>query len=143
MENKKPIRLIKEDEKLKLYQPDTDMLFTKEMEEYSNRVLGELEDIDGFILKGRSPSCGIKDVKVYNGRGKVPVIEKDLGVFGGAVLDKFPDLPIEEEGRLTNLKIREHFLTKLYTIKNFKEKVENTEKMKDLVKFHADTNIYL
>lgn len=138
---RKPIRLIEEDEKLEVYQPESEKLFTKEMKEYNDRVLDGLEDIDGFILKGRSPSCGIKDVKVYNGRGKAPVLRKDAGVFGGAVLEKFPHLPIEEEGRLTNLKIREHFLTKLYTMKRFK-RIEETGTMKNLVKFHAD-NKYL
>lgn len=138
---RKPIRLIRENDKLELYQPETEEIFTKEMEEYNDRVLGGLEDIDGFILKGRSPSCGIKDVKVYNGRGKAPVLEKDAGVFGRAVLEKFAHLPIEEEGRLTNLKIREHFLTKLYTMKRFKG-IEKSGKMKDLVKFHGD-NKYL
>lgn len=138
---RKPIRLIKEDGKFELYQTATDKLFTQEMQEYNDRVLDTLEDIDGFILKGRSPSCGIKDVKVYNGRGKAPVLGKDAGVFGGAVLEKFPHLPVDEEGRLTNLKIREHFLTKLYTMKRFK-KIEKEGAMKDLVGFHAD-NKYL
>lgn len=138
---RKSIRLIQENDKQELYQPETEKIFTKEMDEYSRTTLNNLEDIDGFILKGRSPSCGIKDVKVYNGRGKVPVLGKDRGVFGGAVLDKFPYLPVEEEGRLTNLKIREHFLTKLYTMMRFKE-IENNGKMKDLVKFHGD-NKYL
>ena len=138
---RKPIRLIQEDGRLELYQPATDLLFTGDMNDYNERVLGSLEDIDGFILKGRSPSCGIKDVKVYNGRGKVPTMGKDAGIFGGAVLERFPHVPVEEEGRLTNLKIREHFLTKLYTMKRFK-KVEREGTMKDLVKFHAD-NKYL
>lgn len=138
---RKSIRLIKEDGKLELYQPGTEEIYTKEMNDYTEETLNSLEDIDGFILKGRSPSCGIKDVKVYNGRGKAPVLEKDAGIFGKAVLEKFSHLPIEEEGRLTNLKIREHFLTKLYTMKRFKE-VEKMGKMKDLVKFHGD-NKYL
>lgn len=138
---RKPIRLIKEGEDLELYQPETGRLFTKDMEEYNHKTLSNLEDIDGFILKGRSPSCGIKDVKLYSGREKGPVVGKGKEVFGGAVLDKFPYLPVEEEGRLTNLKLREHFLTKLYTMKRFKETVENG-KMKDIVKFHAD-NKYL
>lgn len=138
---RKPIRLIKEDDKLEVYQPETDILFTKEMYAYNDEVMSQLEDVDGFILKGRSPSCGIKDVKIHNGRGKSPVLEKDAGIFGGEVLKRFNHLPIEEEGRLTNLKIREHFLTKLYTMKRFK-KIEESGAMKELVKFHAD-NKYL
>lgn len=49
------------------------------MNEYTEQTLNDSEDIDGFILKGRSPSCGIKDIKVYNGIGKTPVLEKDAG----------------------------------------------------------------
>ena len=138
---RKPIRLIVEGEDLELYQPEIGKLFTEEMEEYNRETLGNLEDIDGFILKGRSPSCGIKDVKLYKGRERGPVVGKERGIFGGAVLDAFPHLPVEEEGRLTNLKLREHFLTKLYTMKRFKETVEGG-KMKDIVGFHAD-NKYL
>ncbi len=136
-----PIRLINEDERLEVYQPETDRLFTDDMKKYNRETLNNLKDIDGFILKGRSPSCGIQDVKIYNGRDKGPAVTKDKGIFAGAVLDKFYHLPIEEEGRLTNLKIREHFLTKLYTMRRFKE-ITSDGKMKDIIKFHAD-NKYL
>lgn len=136
-----PIRLIIEDEKLELYQVETDTFFTDDMKEYNRQTLDSLRDIDGFILKGRSPSCGIKDVKLYKGKERGPVVGKERGIFGGEVIDKFSHLPIEEEGRLTNLKIREHFLTKLYTMKRFKETMEDAS-IKDLIKFHAD-NKYL
>jgi len=33
------------------------------------RYLGGLGEVDGFILKSRSPSCGIKDTKIYSGEG--------------------------------------------------------------------------
>lgn len=138
---REPIRLIKEDDELKLYQPGSEEFFTEEMNQYSKDILDSIEDVDGFILKGRSPSCGIKDVKIHNGRGKAPVLEKGAGVFASHVQARYPYLPIEEEGRLTNLKIREHFLTKLYTMKSFKE-VERSKSMKELVKFHSE-NKYL
>lgn len=138
---REPIRLIKENGRIELYQPATESLFTDEMNEYSKNILDNIGDIDGFILKGRSPSCGIKDVKVHNGRGRAPVLEKDMGIFAAHVKNRFAHLPIEEEGRLTNLKIREHFLTKLYTMMKFKE-IEKSKSMKDLVKFHSN-NKYL
>lgn len=138
---REPIRLILENEKLELYQPATENLYTDEMERYSIEKLEEIGDVDGFILKGRSPSCGIKDVKIYNGRGKAPNIGKDVGVFAKHVIEKYPHLAIEEEGRLTNLKIREHFLTKLYTMMNFKKAMASNS-MAELVKFHSN-NKYL
>ena len=138
---REPIRLILENEKLELYQPATENLYTDEMERYSIEKLEEIGDVDGFILKGRSPSCGIKDVKIYNGRRKAPNIGKDVGVFAKHVIEKYPHLAIEEEGRLTNLKIREHFLTKLYTMMNFKKAMASNS-MAELVKFHSN-NKYL
>ena len=59
---RKPIRLVMEDDKLDLYQPSTGKICTKEMEEYSLNFLDSLGEVHGFILKGRSPSCGTKDV---------------------------------------------------------------------------------
>lgn len=138
---REPIRLILEDDNLELYQPATDTVYTEKMNSYSIEKLEEIEDVDGFILKGRSPSCGIKDVKVYNGRGKAPNVGKDIGIFARHVIDRYPYLAIEEEGRLTNLKIREHFLTKLYTMKKFK-RVVRSKSMSELVKFHSK-NKYL
>lgn len=138
---REPIRLILEDDNLELYQPATDTVYTEKMNSYSIEKLEEIEDVDGFILKGRSPSCGIKDVKVYNGRGKAPNAGKDIGIFARHVIDRYPYLAIEEEGRLTNLKIREHFLTKLYTMKKFK-RVVRSKSMSELVKFHSN-NKYL
>lgn len=138
---REPIRLILENSKLELYQPATEEIYTDKMDIYSLEKLEEIGDVDGFILKGRSPSCGIKDVKVYNGRGKAPNVGKDIGIFAGHVIDKHPYLAIEEEGRLTNLKIREHFLTKLYTMMNFKN-VMRSGSMGQLVKFHSN-NKYL
>lgn len=64
------VRLVLVDDKLELYQPKNDWFVTDEMNEYSHRVLSEINDVEGAILKGRSPTCGIKDVKIYHGTKK-------------------------------------------------------------------------
>ena len=92
-------------------------------------------------MKGRSPSCGIKDVKIYLGKETYRGTIKGGGIFATAVMEEYPDLPIEEEGRLTNYTLREHFLTKLYTFYKFQQVCESNS-MKELVKFHSD-NKYL
>ena len=56
---------------------------------------------------------------------KSPVIGKSMGLFAAEMEKHFPYLPIEEEGRLTNLIIREHFFTKLYAIFNFKKMAQS------------------
>lgn len=124
-----------------LIQPATKMDITKQMNEFSQEFLDNVGDIDGFILKNRSPSCGLNDVKVYGGVEKSPVVRTSSGLFGTKVKEGFAHLAIEDEGRLKNFTIREHFLTKLFTIAAFK-KLKNEGLLADLVEFHA-RNKYL
>lgn len=135
------LRLIKEKDEVKLFQVKNKKDLTKQMQDYSKEILNSFSDIDAFILKARSPSCGIKDVKVYSGIEKAPVVGKSAGIFAKEVEEKYPYLPIEDEGRLTNLRIREHFFTKLYTIFNFKN-IAKKKSIADLSNFHAK-NKYL
>lgn len=135
------LRLIKVQDGIELVQPKSKKYLTYDMKKYSQEILKDISDIDGIILKGRSPSCGIKDVKVYSGMEKSPVIGKSMGLFAAEMEKHFPYLPIEEEGRLTNLIIREHFFTKLYAIFNFKKMAQN-KSMKKLADYHAK-NKYL
>lgn len=80
------LRLIKKNDNIDLVQPNSGRYLTKEMQKYSQETLEKFSDVDGFILKGRSPSCGIKDVKVYSGLVKSPVIEKSEGIFAKELL---------------------------------------------------------
>lgn len=138
------LRLISEnsDVKLKSYIQGID--FTKEMIDYSNSIKPEIDSFnpDGFILKSRSPSCGINDVKVYSSIGKVPPLNfKVKGIFGQKIFDFYPDSIIEDEGRLMNFTIRENFYTVIFTMSDFR----NTKKlgtMKALINFHTK-NKYL
>ncbi len=117
---------------------------TEDMVRYAENKADELKDesLDGFILKGRSPSCGVKDVKMYKSFGKAPAIpKKTSGVFGGIIDEKFNMVPVEDEGRLTNFSIREHFYTRIFTTAKFRI-IKKNMKMFDLVKFHSD-NKYL
>lgn len=63
-------------------------------------------------------------MKAYSGSAKAGALSKMPGFFGGAVVNSFPDLAIEDEGRLRNLNIREPFLTRLYALDSFR-KVQN------------------
>ncbi|NRZ96752.1 YbgA family protein [Clostridium tetanomorphum] len=136
------LRIVKEKEELYLIQPKTEKDFTREMVEFSKEFIENLENIDGFILKSRSPSCGIKDVKVYIGRGKSSASEKGRGFFAEKVINKFPNYAIEDEGRLTNYKIRERFLTRIYINAAFRE-IKYGNSMGELVEFHSKNKMLL
>lgn len=137
-----PIRVVSQDGSLRLVQPATGKDVTEAMQRFSESYLSSTGPVDGFILKGRSPSCGIKDVKVYPGAGKVAAESKSAGFFGGKALEMFPDLPIEEEGRLTNFKIREHFLTRIFALAQLRSVVASGA-MRQLVRFQSDNKLLL
>lgn len=138
------LRLVSSDGSIKLlsYNLGTDR--TDEMLGYSKRIAKEILKFhpDGFILKSRSPSCGNKDVKVYGDIGKAaPLPMKANGIFGGYMTDAFPGIMFEDEGRLLNFSIREHFYTFIFTLADYRENVEG-KGMKELVAFQS-RNKYL
>ncbi len=136
------IRIISKNSELRLVQPATGLDVTEKMRSFTARFLGSLSGIDGFILKFRSPSCGIKGIKVYSGSSNSGAVSKVSGFFGGAAAKAFHCLAIEDEGRLRNFNIREHFLTKLYTLASFRE-VENEASVSALIKFHTVNKLLL
>jgi uncharacterized protein YbgA (DUF1722 family)/uncharacterized protein YbbK (DUF523 family) len=115
-----PIKIVRQKSELHLVQPSTGRDISAEMHTFSDQFLGSLSVVDGFILKSRSPSCGIKDVKLYTGKQGEMASEKTVGMFAAHVLERFGGLAIEDEGRLTNLRLREHWLTKLYLHARFR-----------------------
>lgn len=114
------------------------------MQKFSSDFIDSLdkESLDGAVLKSRSPSCGIKDVKVYKSFGKSsPHSKKTKGIFAKNLIDRFESLAVEDEGRLTNYDIREHFLTRIFTLAEFKS-LKSDMNINSLIKFHSE-NKYL
>jgi uncharacterized protein YbgA (DUF1722 family)/uncharacterized protein YbbK (DUF523 family) len=137
-----PIRIVEQGGTYYLKQLNTQRDITGDMTSFAETYLADLGDMDGFILKDRSPSCGIKDVKVYPSLGKSAVTGKRSGFFASKVLEKYPHIPIESEGRLKNYNIREHFLTRLFVAATFRA-VKGSARMKDLVGFHTRNKLLL
>ncbi|MBI45656.1 MAG: cytoplasmic protein [Candidatus Marinimicrobia bacterium] len=127
------IRIIENKEERLLFQPETGKDFSKKMNAFSVKYLKNIIDIDGFIVKADSPSCGLKSAKIYPKKNNCPAKKRDNGFFTGHILSMFPNYPIEEEKRLNNVFIREHFYTSIFTIADFRT-VDNID---SLYKYHA------
>lgn len=113
---------------------------SQEMRALTIKLVADLPKVYGAILKAGSPSCGVKNVKVYPKAGKISAVhKKGTGYFAKEAMETLSFCAIEDEGRLTNQRIREHFLTKLFTFWNF-DQLPLT--MKAIGNFHAD-NKYL
>jgi uncharacterized protein YbgA (DUF1722 family)/uncharacterized protein YbbK (DUF523 family) len=137
-----PVRVVLLEGEPRLVQPATGRDVTEEMRAFAHAFLSRLDAVDGFLLKGRSPSCGIQEVKIYPPGEKVAPVGKGEGFFGRAVKERFPTWPVEEEGRLKNFRLREHFLIRLFTLARFRQ-VRTAGKMGDLVRFHTDHKFLL
>ena len=131
-----PIRIVREGEKTILFQPASGDEVTREMENYIHSFFSELGEVDGFLLKSRSPSCGPWQVKVYNSKNAQGSLGKGAGIFGGYIVEHFDGYPIEDEGRLKNFVLREHYFTSLFTMAKFRD-LKEQQKMHRLVDFHT------
>ncbi len=108
-----------------LIQRETEKDITKKVEEIAKSWLSENQNMDGMILKGRSPSCGVKAVKMYDMKKGYLISAKNQGLFPELVLKKKPAMLLEEEGRLTNAKLRDHFLARLFIQAEFRSVMES------------------
>lgn len=101
----------------------------------------DLSAFDGVILKCKSPTCGLKDVKLYGGHGKRPALpETTSGFFGEAVKRLMSHVPIEDDGRLKHFNIREHFFMSVFLRYDFRRVCElcrNSSSLGPLVAFHS------
>ena len=73
----------------------------------------EREELCGFIFKSRSPSSGMRQIKVYAGRATCPS-STGVGIFARAFMERFPLLPVEEDGRLNDPALRENFIERIF-----------------------------
>ncbi|HER43712.1 MAG TPA: DUF1722 domain-containing protein [Candidatus Eisenbacteria bacterium] len=139
---REPIRIVRTKGELRLVQPATGRDVTDEMVSFSERFLDALPPVDGFILKSRSPSCGLKEAKIHASADKPGGVGKGSGFFASAVSERYPMLPVEDEGRLTNFRIREHFLTRIFALARFRA-IRESGLMKDVVSFQAANKLLL
>jgi uncharacterized protein YbgA (DUF1722 family)/uncharacterized protein YbbK (DUF523 family) len=92
-------------------------------------------DLCGYILKKDSPSCGMERVKIYH--QDMPT-KKGVGIYAQRLLENFPCLPVEEEGRLEDAHLRENFIQRVYIYSRWKQMLEQGVSIACLQVFHAN-----
>lgn len=108
------IELVRIGEDVRLRFTTSDRDITDAMREFAARRVPELkmENLSGYILKRGSPSCGMQEVKVRHSTGEIDRI--GIGLFAEALVAHFPHLPVEEEGRLAEPKLRADWLSRVF-----------------------------
>jgi uncharacterized protein YbbK (DUF523 family) len=108
-----PVRLVRSGGGARMVQPSTGRDLTQATEGFSRAYLGGVGDVDGFILKSRSPSCGIRDARRFHSDLEDAGYNTGPGLFTARVLERFPHAAVEDELRLADPHVRDQFLTRL------------------------------
>jgi uncharacterized protein YbbK (DUF523 family) len=137
-----PIRLERQGDDVRLRQPSTGRDLTDAMDGFGDGFLARLGSVDGFVLKSRSPSCGIGDVKLHGGSDDDKVVTVMSGRFADAVLRRFPDVAAEDEVGLADSYRRHHWLTRVFTRATLREAVDS-DGAGALRSFHAAYRLLL
>lgn len=111
---------------------------TDGMHAWSARRLDQLarEDLCGYVLKKDSPSCGMERVKLYPAGGGM-ASRAGRGLFAQALLARFPLLPVEEEGRLSDPRLRENFIERIFAYRRLTDLFRTRWTPGSLVAFHT------
>ena len=96
------VLLYKKDNQIRMIEPNSMKDYTEEIINYSENFLKSVGEVDGFLLKAKSPSCGVKDAKLYQENLKGLTNGKSSGLFAQKTMDHYSYLPVEDEGRLND-----------------------------------------
>ena len=109
---------------------------TDSMNAWSKRRVEALsrEDLDGYVLKKDSPSCGMERVKVYGG---AVAAREGRGLYAEALIARLPLLPVEEEGRLHDARLRENFIERVFAYRRLKDLFAARWSIGSVVRFHT------
>ncbi len=137
------IRLMDEGHGTRLVAPSSGEDFTHRMNAYADRKIRELAavDLDGYVLKKNSPSCGLERIKVY--RDGNPYRKDASGLFASKLLERWPALPVEDEGRLNDPKLRETFIEQVFCRNRWRGLIKRGLTRRSLIAFHTAHKLLL
>jgi uncharacterized protein YbgA (DUF1722 family)/uncharacterized protein YbbK (DUF523 family) len=132
------MRLVGSKEDYRLLTNKTGIDHTDKMLAFCAPTIARLkeEDLCGYIFKSKSPSSGMERVKIYPAQGG-PAAKTGVGIFAREFMQAFPLLPVEEEGRLHDARLRENFIERIFIMQRWRQLKSHQPKAGDLVRFHT------
>lgn len=132
------MRLVGDENSPRLMTGKTKQDKTEQLCGWSEKRLDELElkNLCGYILKKGSPSCGMGGVRIYHEKNGMPYASS-AGLFAKMLKERFPLLPIEDEGRLHDPGLRENFIERVFVYHRWQQFRQDGFTMKGLVEFHS------
>jgi len=114
---------------------ETDL--TQALEQFAESQQGKLKEVRGYVLKSKSPSCGMKAVKLHKSLNGMMLGKFGVGVYAKRLMELFPHLPIEEEGRLNDAVLRENFIERVFAYHEWLKIESCGWRAKHLIDFHS------
>lgn len=131
------IRLTKVNDNIRLTETKNESVdHTERLIMYTKKKLDDIQSVNlcGYIVCAKSPTCGMERVKIYSNH----MAEKSgVGLYTQALMQRFPWLPVEEDGRLHDPVLRENFISRIYCLYDFRMNVEPDPSVKNLIDFHS------
>jgi uncharacterized protein YbbK (DUF523 family) len=117
---REPMNLVQDRTRIRMVGVGTGIDQTDVIEQWAAKRLDELEneDLDGYVLKKDSPSCGREHVPLHHADGQMT--RTGRGLFAAALMERMPSLPIEDEGRLPDPAVRETFIERVFAYHQLK-----------------------
>jgi uncharacterized protein YbbK (DUF523 family)/uncharacterized protein YbgA (DUF1722 family) len=137
------MRLVRVEDNVRLLTVKTGIDLTDRMERFSRPRLSALagEHLSGYVLKKDSPSCGLERVKVYDPHGSP--VRGGRGLYAAALVEAYPYLPVEEEGRLADPRLRDNFVKRVFAYWRLRGLFDGRWTVGDLVRFHTAHKLLL
>jgi uncharacterized protein YbgA (DUF1722 family)/uncharacterized protein YbbK (DUF523 family) len=137
------MRLVRAGNDVRLVTVRTARDVTAQLDRFAERRVAQLaaEDLCGYVLKKDSPSCGLERVKVYDPGGMAA--RDGRGRFAAALLARLPELPVEEEGRLSDPKLRDNFVERVFAYRRLKDLFAQRWTQAGLLEFHTAHKLVL
>src|SRR5262245_61233779 len=137
------MRLVRAGRATRLITVKTKNDVTARLDRYVQRRVSalRLEELSGYVFKKDSPSCGVLRVKVYDSRGAMT--RSGRGLFAAAVIEEMPNLPVEEEGRLSDSRLRENFVERVFAYWRLRSLFIEAWTIRELIRFHTAHKLIL
>ncbi len=110
---------------------------TESLARFARARSAHLETVCGYVFMERSPSCGLYSVPVYAPDGGKPVSRTGRGGYARPVLERYPLLPVEENGRLFDAGIRESFIARVFAYAHWRRLCATAPTPGRLIEFHS------
>lgn len=140
---REPVRLVRSGGELRMVGTESGVDHSRAMHRYAARRVSELAKLDlcGYVLKKGSPSCGMAGVKVHPARKGVTATGR--GLYSDALTRALPHLPVEEEARLADRRLREHFIERIFACRRLRRLFCRRWTERELLAFHAAHELQL